>query len=303
MSDLVSTLIKKRIQNPQRPGIKVNLYHDYEFDALAEVLKGQRYQVESVMVGDSYYMTHLNQTSTKLTHDQKAQSIDLLPELVNEVSRAMDNYQSLFAMPFLMADVPDGLSATQVDVILTGFKQAGATCVKFEPTGPEHCSALIAAIKKQGLLPAVHMGYKPQINANQLYCSDKGSLEKYKEELIALKQAGAAVVIFERISEVANKVLTQFSIELGLLPYSIFSGKAYLGGQSLNIWDSVVKQETHSVFFPPTACLQRSDVEASYKKPCIQKCIRDLLCLTINQVFPPSPRNNIPVENLISIFD
>ncbi|MCY4045316.1 MAG: 3-methyl-2-oxobutanoate hydroxymethyltransferase [Cellvibrionales bacterium] len=301
MRSIIPRLIAVRNQRPMTPGIKVNLYRGYEYQSLINAMNATNLSVECVMVGDSYYMTHLGLPSTQLNEAQKAESISLLPELVNEVYQAIKNQKNRESSPFLMADMPGSLSLDQEEKILDLFKLSGAVSVKFEPVDEANCKRLIQKVRTRKMLPTVHLGYKPQVNDNQLYGSSYEAIETLKLELLKLKELGAECVIFERISEIANQILSQFAVCIGLLPYSIFSGKACFGGQSLNIWDSTVKPEKTSIFFPPTACLVRDDVEQSYNEQCIETCISQLLTLTASQLFPPSPRNSIPLEEQLRI--
>lgn len=297
----IDRLLSNRTNQVHQPGIKVNLYHGYEYEAMKDALNNQVDLVESVMVGDSYFMTHLGQASTTLTAAQREESLTLLPNLILEVRHAINQHADASHRPLLMADVPEGLSEEQTTVILDRFEENGADIVKFEVENTKDLS-IARAISQRDMIPAIHLGYTPQHNDNKLYGISKEEITDLKASVLAAKSQGVRVVIFERLSEVANQILSEFSVSQGILPYSIFSGRAPFGGQSLNIWDSVVKPSKASIFFPPTSTILRSEVEEKYTTKNISIAFKNLFTLAVNNVFPPSPRNNLSIDTVLGML-
>jgi len=81
----IGELIQRRYEDPFQPGIKVNLYRDYEYRAMARAVAAlPMCDIESVMVGDSYFMTHLGRSSTQLDRATSLQALELLPPLIAE---------------------------------------------------------------------------------------------------------------------------------------------------------------------------------------------------------------------------
>jgi ketopantoate hydroxymethyltransferase len=302
----VAEMLLRREREPQAPGIKVNLYRDYEYRALAEALErvqgAASMNIETVMVGDSYFMTHLGRSSTNLSPEDSQLAFDLLPKLIAELRVEIDQHELTVGRPLLMADIPSGLDEAQTRAIIQRFADEGADIVKAEAVTEDDLWPL-DAIREVGLLGALHLGYTPQSGVNRTYGLTTDEVGGYLRMLtLGRERHGASFVILERLAEVANVVLTRHAIALGLLPYSIFSGRAPFGGQSLNIWDAVVKSEKSSIFFPPTAYLERAEVESKYATPAIARCIERLLKLTRAGIFPPSPNNRLDVDTCLGIL-
>ena len=299
-----SMFISKRLANPFSPGIKVNLYRDYEYRALARAVRARRVtEVETVMIGDSYFMTHLGRTSTQLSASDRALAVTELPRLVAEVRAEIDRDELGIGRPLLMADMPDMPDASNDErvALIERFREAGADIIKIEISS-EGDMKLLPTIHGAGMQSAVHIGFTPQTNDNRTYGVSGAEVRRYSDLLRCAARRGASFVIFERLTEVANGLLTRQAIDLGVVPYSIFSGRAPLGGQSLNIWDSVVKHDTPSVFFPPTACLDRATGQDLYHVDLISDCIGKLMTLTVANVFPPSPRNRLGTDDYLDIL-
>jgi hypothetical protein len=298
----IKQLIENRYANPFRPGIKVNLYRGYEYRALAQALRDlAQNPVESVMVGDSYFMTHLNAETTQLNPEQSQHARQVLPELIAEIRLAIDADTTLAQKPLLMADVPSGLADNEIRQILQAYKTAGADMIKLELLSLDEFW-IVREIRGLGLIPAMHIGYVPQKNENKTYGTSRSEIINFQDLILQGIEAGVECVIFERLTEVSNQILTRFCLEHGVLPYSIFSGRAPLGGQSLNVWDAVVLPSRQSIFFPPTSVLPRAKVGKEYQEDLIADCMRKLIRLTVAQVFPPSPRNNIELSSYLEII-
>jgi len=298
----ICEIIRRRYENPFQPGIKVNLYRNYEYRAMAKAIANlANNPIESVMVGDSYFMTHLEGQSTQLTLEQSQLAKKILPELVAEVRLEIERNEFGIKKPLLMADIPDGLSESELLKILEDYKKAGADMVKLELES-EGELWLIRAITDLNMIPAIHLGYTPQKNDNKTYGTTTSEISVFKAIINAGIEAGVQSVIFERVAEVANQIMTKYCLDRGLLPYSIFSGRAPLGGQSLNVWDSVVIPTRQSIFFPPTSVIRREQIELEYNEKLITECFKKLVTLTVANVFPPSPRNNIELESYMSLL-
>lgn len=300
---MLETFIKQRTVHPFKPGIKVNVYRDYEYRALAQAIHERHIDsVESVMVGDSYFMTHLGRASTRLSLEDSRLAITELPRLVAAIRREIDKDEHGIRKPLLMADIPDGLDRAQMEDVVLRFRDAGADMIKLEVVD-EGDLWVIPRVHAAGMMSGVHLGYNPQKNENRTYGRSVAEIRAYMDLLDEARAAGSSFVIFERLTELGNMLLTRHAIQRGLLPYSIFSGRAPLGGQSLNLWDSVVKPDRKSIFFPPTAYLGRAEVPERYTAEAIRLCIGKLLVLTMANVFPSSPRNQMEVEDYITILE
>jgi len=98
------------------------------------------------------------------------------------------------------------------------------------------------------------------------------------------------------MSEVVNQVLCRYSKNM-LQIYSIFSGKAQYGGQSINVWDAVFKPSFSSKYFPPTAEYSRSLYPDIYTHNVIARKVAELLKLTVTGKFPLSPVSKLSIED------
>ncbi|MBT2787782.1 MULTISPECIES: hypothetical protein [unclassified Halomonas] len=303
MNDRVNEILEKRKKFPNNPGMKINLYYDYEYISLASSLRKNSIEnIESVMVGDSYFMTHMGLPSTRLNKELTNEAINILPSLIKEVRVAIDSNEiENVSPPLLMADIPDGISSSELLKIVNEYLKNGADIIKIEA---ETISDLWP-LKEIDISPkywAVHIGYTPQKNDNRVYGGSVEEIKELENVLDVAANLGARFVILERLTEIANSVLTEIAVKKNVVPYSIFSGRAFLGGQSLNIWDAVVKAEKESIFFPPTATIDRSDVKDKYNNLLIEDCITKLIGLCKANVFPPSPRNPVSVDEFLSII-
>ncbi|WP_031321687.1 3-methyl-2-oxobutanoate hydroxymethyltransferase [Pseudomonas piscis] len=284
-------------------GLKINLYRDFEYKAVARAIADLKLgNVESVMVGDSYFMTHLGRHTTQLTEQDLILSRTLLPSLVAEVRREIDKNEYDIPRPALMADIPGGLTPSETLGIVADYVEAGADIIKLEVLETTDLWPLHEIDNPQHEW-AIHIGYAPQKNENRVYGNDGEEISRLKHLLDRGIAAGARCVIFERVTEIANQILTRHALDRGVIPYSIFSGKARFSGQSLNVWDAVVKSGRESIFFPPTAMIAREEVITHYTDELINSCISKLLKLATANVFPPSPHHKISVDTYLSIIE
>jgi hypothetical protein len=83
----------------------------------------------------------------------------------------------------------------------------------------------------------------------------------------------------------------------------VFSGRARWGGQSLNIWDAVVRPARNAKYFPPTGVIDRSEVDTKYTQELIADRTRELIQLTLAGWFPLSPRTSLTAREIAEIDD
>jgi len=118
----------------------------------------------------------------------------------------------------------------------------------------------------------------------------------------AARDHGACGLTLERVSEPVNRALCQ--PRANALPiYSIFSGKAAGGGQSLNVWDSVFMPECPRRYFPPTATLTRAAYPTGYTEAVIREHMIRLLELTLRGEFPLSPPSQLSAQEIEGLLE
>ncbi|MEQ8710964.1 MAG: 3-methyl-2-oxobutanoate hydroxymethyltransferase [Rhodospirillales bacterium] len=277
--------------DPEATGIKVNLYTGDEAAAVARAsakVEGYRWfrGVESLMVADSYLMTHLGRSSTNLEPGERRSFLETLRGLVRDVARERDAGFAPDNRPFLIADMPEG-TLDNVESALTAardFLSDGADSVKVEV----HDDALlpvVAALHAEDIPVLGHIGYTPQKAENRRY----GQTPEECNALFALarrvRDAGAYAMVIERVGPELNARFCQPD-PAGIPIYSIFCGRASHGGQSLNVWDSVVLPDFQAIAFPPTAILPRVEVTERYSRDLIAERFEALLRLAVDGSFP-----------------
>lgn len=282
-----------RYAAPGTVGLKINLYRAGEVAGLAQALCEPDLAgcpVESVMVGDSYFMTHLGRPSTRLDGPGEQEwGLRILTRLVAEVREAMDALLPPRRMPFLVGDLPDG-AGDSIDRMLAAADRllaAGADTVKLE-AGTPGALACVEAAARRGIPCLVHLGYTPQ---RGLLARRGDTLEEAGDlfgEARAARDAGACALVLEMVSEAVNAALSAPS-PAGVPVYSIFSGRAAHGGQSLNVWDAVFRAGRGQRYFPPTGVLDPDADRAAYRPDLISACLARLLRLTRDGAFPLSP--------------
>jgi ketopantoate hydroxymethyltransferase len=296
-----------RYRAPAQLGIKINAYRDYEVAALAEAVSVPVLRdspIECLMVGDSYFMTHLGHASTAFDDPgEQRRALDTLVELVTEVRTALDKEFPAHRRPFLLADMPDG---TTVDTAVARdasarFLDAGADAVKIEIAGADELGC-VDAVAGTGALTLAHLGYSPQRGTLGRYGDAvDGALALFRQAR-RVRDAGACGLIVEMVSEPVNQALTRPHRD-GLPIWSVFSGRARWGGQSLNIWDAVVRPGRNARYFPPTAVIDRSEVAAAYTPELIADRTRELIQLTLAGWFPRTPRTSLTTREIAEIDD
>lgn len=281
-----------RFESPARVGIKVNLYRECEVEGLALALERPDLAtcpVECLMVGDSYFMTHLGRRTTKLGPDERAEALDTMVDLVAEVRAAMDATLPRNRMPYLIGDMPDGSADDTLTMLRTAdrFLSAGGDVVKVE-LGTRGTLASVEAAARRGIATIVHLGYTPQSGRLTRYGETVGEAETMFAAARAARDAGACAIVLEMVSEAVGQALS-VPAPSSLPVYSIFSGKAAFGGQSLNAWDSVFLPAGPRRYFPCTAFLDPDADRSAYTPGLVGDCLAQLIRLTLAGRFPLSP--------------
>jgi ketopantoate hydroxymethyltransferase len=286
--------------NVHRP-IKLNLYRDYEVEALAQAwadnpLLELGVQLDCLMVSDSYLMTHLGRASTRLSGGEQALFLEIMTGLVKEVAHRT---ALLFPenRPYIVGDMPDG-SVADSEIALRSagrMTDAGADVIKLEV----HSTAVVTIIERlarEGFRVMAHLGYTPQGGSSGRIGGSLDGAHALFTSARQVRDAGAESVVLEKVDEFVHRALVDHP---GALPsYAIFSGKSETGGQSLNIWDSVFKPGFRARYFPPTARETADAFPAGYSCDVIAQRISDLLSLTAAGEFPLSPPTPLSQEDL-----
>lgn len=285
--------------------IKINLYNALEAAAVLEAIAATRSAeaVECFMVGDSYLMTHLGNASTQLeTRAQQDWFLNVMISLVGEVSRALAPLHTA-RRPFLIADLPDGAATTPARCLAAAERlaAAGAEAYKLEITSAGSL-AVLEALARSGYAVLAHIGYTPQGGTNRRYGDTLDEARELFTYARAARDHGACGLTLERVSEPVNRALCH--PRPSALPiYSIFSGRAPGGGQSLNVWDSVFLPECPRKYFPPTATLTRASYPTGYTEAVIREHMTRLLAATLRGEFPLSPPTQLSAVDVASLLE
>ncbi len=297
----------RRYDSPARMGLKVNAYRDYEVEGLARALDAPDLAdcpLECVMVGDSYFMTHLGRSSTALTHpDEWEWALRTLVKLVAQVRTALNAAFPVHRRPFLLADLPDGATRDVAAALSAGarFREAGADAVKAEVADGRDLECL-EALAANGLTALGHLGYAPQRGVLTRHGDTPDGASRMFAQARRVRDAGARGLIVEMVSEPVNQALSRPD-PAGIPLYSVFSGRAAWGGQSLNVWDAVVRPARGSRFFPPTSVIDAAEAPSAYTPGLIADRMRELIRLTLAGRFPLSPRTALTSEEITRISE
>lgn len=283
---------QRRSHNPGRIGLKINLYHGYELEAVAAAAEAAGLApnpIECFMVGDSYLMTHLGRSSTRLDPAEQGWALDLMVSLVAESRSALDRCYTGPDRPYLLGDFPDGAAGTPERAIAAArrFMEAGAEAVKLEIAGDADL-VILEALVAVGFPVVAHLGYTPQHNRLRRYGATVEELRQLCQAACTVRDLGAVALVLEMVTETANRLLSRPHPD-GLATHSIFSGRADLGGQSLNVWDTVFRPGRPSRYFPPTATLDPATDRHRYGPAVLVPAMTELLRLTVGGEFPLSP--------------
>jgi ketopantoate hydroxymethyltransferase len=260
------------------------------------------------MVGDSYLMTHLGRSSTQLDAREHEWFLNVMISLVGEVARALAPVAPVAPLkgarrPFLLADMPDGAAATPARCLAAADRlaAAGAEAFKLEITSRESLGVL-EALARHGHTVLAHIGYTPQDGTNRRYGDTVAEAQDLFAQARAVRDHGACGMTLERVSEPVNRALSR--VRPGALPaYSIFSGKAPGGGQSLNVWDAVFAPDVPRRYFPPTSTLARSAYPHGYTEPVIRDHMVKLIHATLRGEFPLSPPTQLAAGDVEALVE
>lgn len=292
-------------QDDRRRPIKLNLYRDYEVEAVAKALADNPVlemgiRLDCLMVSDSYLMTHLGRESTRLARGEQALFLEIMAGLVKEISHRT---KQLFPdnAPYIVGDMPDG-SVVNGEIAVRSadrMRRAGADVIKLE-VHSETVIAIVERLTREGFRVMAHLGYTPQGGGGGRV---GGSLDGARALFAATRQvrdAGAESIVLEKVDEFVHRALVD---RPGALPsYAIFSGKSETGGQSLNIWDSVFKPGFQARYFPPTAVEAVDEFPMAYSVATIAERIGTLLSLTAAGEFPLSPPTSLSIDDALELL-
>jgi len=308
MKSSIHRLIEKQQENRMFrrhiPAIKINLYKNYEVyavkDAIDNLSEYSDFKLpDCFMIGDSLLTTHLRRYNTRLSSKEGQELfLDFIINSIAEVKTAIDDCFKISPQPYLMGDLPFGSTKAGEHLIRISktMLEYGADVVKLEVSTSRDLRSL-ELLSKNDIPVAAHIGYTPQKSENRQYgisFAESISLMRLAQKV---RNCGACVLVVERICEIINQALCTPSRN-SIPVYSIFSGKACFGGQSLNVWDSVYRPNFRSYYFPPTALFDSNTYPKTYTHETIKKCFKNLLKATIENSFPKSPPNKLSPENV-----
>ena len=310
VSQKIDFQMKCRYEQAYPVGLKINLYTANEVFALSAALSQLKLPktspVESLMVGDSYFTTHLNRPTTALkTEFEKKEGLAIMLRQIKEVSTAMQASFDKKDSPYLIGDMPDGSYDSPSIALRTAEAMCyhGANVIKLEITSKANLFVL-EALTANGFVVMGHLGYTPQTSKLFRYADTLASAIELLDMVRHVHDAGAKALVIEMVSETLNQRLCLPESAKAMQIYSIFSGKAKFGGQSLNVWDSTIRPKQASRYFPPTAHINYEQYPDKYNQGTIVPALTELIRLTLAGDFPLSPQSKLThtqKEQIISI--
>lgn len=207
--------------NKKKNNQKITVLTSYDYPT---TLLLERANIDMIILGDSVGTNMLGyQDETEVTLD------DMIHH-TKAVKRAIKNI-------FLVVDLPYKTHETQEDAIKNAKKliAAGADAVKFEGIKKN----IVKALKTNNMIVMCHIGLNPQYHQDDM---KQGKIAKGKifEEAIKLvegakilENAGADLIILEKIPEKVSKIITE---NIKIPTIGIGAGK-YCDGQVLIIND------------------------------------------------------------------
>jgi ketopantoate hydroxymethyltransferase len=222
--------------------------------------------------------------------------MDMMVSLVAEAAAQMKRSFHGPDAPYLVADMPDGAADAPDDALRNADRMlaVGAQVIKIEIKSKASMRVL-EAVSKRNIPVMAHLGYTPQ-------GGERGRVGRSMDEVLDLfamacrvRDNGACTLVIEKVSQLANELLCRPS-SIGLPVYSIFSGRAPYGGQSLNVWDSVFSAPSKTKFFPPTGTYDVSRYPLIYTPDVIKEHMAELMRLTIEGSFPLDPISQLSRE-------
>jgi ketopantoate hydroxymethyltransferase len=304
---LIDKQQKNRMISRNIPAIKINLYRNYEVYAVKDAIDNLGEYSDFMlpdcfMVGDSLLTTHLRRSNTRLSSNEGQELfLGCIINSIAEVKTAINDCFRISPQPYLMGDLPFGSTKSGEHLIRISktMLEYGADVVKLEVFTSRDLRSL-ELLSKNDIPVVAHIGYTPQKSENRQYgisFAESVSLMRLAQEV---RDCGACALVVERICEIINQALCTPSRN-SLPVYSIFSGKARYGGQSLNVWDSVYKPSFKNHYFPPTALFDSNTYPKTYTHETIKKCFTELLKATLENKFPKSPPNKLSPEHVTFI--
>lgn len=306
--NLFGFLAEQSKESREVPRLKINLYRDYEVAAVANSAmqlrkEGLPCRVECVMISDSYLMTHLGRNATALeTPAAQAEFFDMMKDLTEEVAEEVARSFPASSRPFVLADMPDGSTADAEGAIKNASQMlaVGADAVKLEIFSPDRFE-IVTALTNAGIPVISHLGYTPQNGENRpVGNSIEEALDLFAKARMA-RDAGSVGLVLERVNEFVNQCLCRPSLH-GIPSYSIFSGQSDWGGQSLNVWDSIIKPDFENSFFPDTATKTRADFPECYTKEALTASMYELMRQAITLSYPRSPVSKLTQADLRQVI-
>lgn len=291
------------VADSRRP-IKLNLYRDYEVDAVAQAIGDNPLlpigvRIDCLMVSDSYLMTHLGRSSTKLGEGEQGLFLEIMTALVRDVAhRAKRLFPS--DRPYIVGDMPDGSAATAETALRSAdrMRAAGADVIKLEVHSPA-VIGIIDRLAHEGFRVMAHLGYTPQgAESGRIGGSLDGAYALFATAR-RVRDSGAESIVLEKLDEFVHRALVDRPEALP--SYAIFSGKSETGGQSLNIWDAVFRPGFPARYFPPTAQATTDAFPSAYSAEIVSLRIAELLKLTAAGEFPLSPPTTLTAEDLCAL--
>jgi ketopantoate hydroxymethyltransferase len=299
---IINEQYQKRSQRPDVPSVKVNLFKGYEVHALSLALSDvvrlfSHTPIDCIMAADSYINTHLGYTST-LLHSVAEQQlyIRVVLDIILELRLSMKEVFSENNMPYLIADMPYG-SATHVDVALQNAENMikyGADAIKLEVES-DKTFGIIEELADNDFVVVAHIGYTPQFGGTKKRGITYQDAQELFKQARRVRDSGACVLVLEGVSSIVNQALSSYS-DNALPVYSIFSGRALNGGQSINVWDAVYRPSFKSKYFPKTSSFDSSSFPETYSLSIIREHIASLLTDVWNGKFPDERSSGMSYE-------
>lgn len=307
VKDIILNQFESRTARGGVPSYKINLYKGYEVAAVAIAIDelreyGEIRYPDCIMVADSYLCTHLKRRSTVLSSHESDMFLRVFLDLVHEVRIAMGAHLPINNV-YLLADMPDGTHQTKSDAEKNAelMLAYGADAVKIEVTSQCHYD-IIEHLSSNGIITVAHLGYTPQMGENRVYGRTLDEARHLFASARRCRDSGASALVLERVCEPVNQALCNHH-PMGLPIYSIFSGKTNGGGQSLNVWDAVIKPPFKAVHFPPTATMDKDEYPSMYSVYEIALHFKSLLKMTLSGTFPKPLSCKMAIPDMIQVKD
>lgn len=298
--DTIKRINAWRSEHPDATGVKINLYKPVEVEAVALAVRqhpelADACRVECVMQSDSFHNTHLARASTVVKEGEHELLFDFVRSMTKDTAIELRRrFPDPLTRPFLMGDMPDG-PARAVDTCLAAAEElmaSGSDCIKLEVTSPAVFDA-IEALSSKGIPVIGHIGYTPQAgqDSNRRHGATLDDAHDFFAKARAIRERGGCGMVMERVAlEVADALSANAADDF--YTCCIFTGRPRRCGQSLNIFDSIIKPDFKGVkFFPPTARYTREQFIDVYTPEIIAVHLAELMALTARGEFPVAPKS------------